>query len=94
MEKYNEKKDWDKIILPPKPRWFLYDSNQIDFEIDQYLNIKNPPKGQRIYKGIDHEWQCWKCNIGDQNDPYWTEWWDGKHDQSSQHINDPYAGPF
>jgi len=91
MEKYNQPKDWDKIILPPRPRWFLYDKREIDFEIDEWLNVANPPRGQRIYKGPGKEWQCWKCSVGDPQDPYWTEWWDGEQTEPSQHVNDAYA---
>ena len=91
MEQYNTEKDWDKLMLPPKPRLFLYDKKQIDFEHDEYLNIVDPPKGQRIYKGVDKEWQCHKCNIGSSSDPYWTEWWDGKQQNPSQHVNDDYS---
>eukprot|EP00485_Elphidium_margaritaceum_P023959 CAMPEP_0202713664 /NCGR_PEP_ID=MMETSP1385-20130828/57578_1 /ASSEMBLY_ACC=CAM_ASM_000861 /TAXON_ID=933848 /ORGANISM="Elphidium margaritaceum" /LENGTH=475 /DNA_ID=CAMNT_0049374085 /DNA_START=19 /DNA_END=1446 /DNA_ORIENTATION=- len=91
MEQYNQPKDWDNIILPPQPRLFLYDKTQIDFEIDAYRNVLNPPKGQRIYKGPDKEWICHNCEIGKSRDPFWTEWWDGTQNEPSQHVNDAYS---
>merc|ERR1712098_354169 len=74
-EKYNTPKNWDEIMLPPRPRQVLY-SRTIDFEVDQWLNIKHPPRGQRIYKGAGKEWICHDCDVGSVDDPWWTEWWD------------------
>ena len=91
MEKYNQPKDWDNILLPPKPRLFLYDIKDIDFEMDKYLNTADPPRGQRIYKGPGKERICNRCKVGNENDPYWTEWWDGKQEKPSQHVNDAYS---
>lgn len=91
QKEYNSAKDWTTIELPPRPRWFLYDPKQLDFEVDEWLNINDPPHGQRIFKGEGKEWQCWKCNIGETSDKYWTEWWDGVQQQPSVHINDPYS---
>lgn len=74
MTEYNQPKDWDTIILPPRPRQMLYSKSAVDWEIDEWLNIKNPPRGQRLYKGEGREWICHDCQHGDE---YLTEWWDG-----------------
>jgi len=92
MKQYNSIKDWDNIPLPPRPRYFLYDKNQVKFNIDEHLNVDNPPKGQRIMKG-NKEWICNKCKIGDRKDPYWTEWWDKDMLNGSNIKQTMYNGP-
>ena len=76
QNEYNQPKNWSAIALPPRPRVFLYEKDAIDFEMDEWRNTKNAPRGQRLFLNPKQAWQCWKCNIGDENDPYWTEWWD------------------
>lgn len=76
QKEYNQPKDWDNIPLPPRPRTFIYDSQQVTFKIDDWFNIEKPPHGQRIFLGPYKPWQCYNCKIGDQKDPFWTQWWD------------------
>lgn len=93
QKKYNQPKNWSNIILPPRPRRVMYDRNELDFEIDEWMNTPDPPKGQRIYKGTDREWECHKCDIGKSSDKWWTEWWDDVDEtaEKSQHLTDTYA---
>ncbi|ETO29463.1 hypothetical protein RFI_07658 [Reticulomyxa filosa] len=74
---YNQPKNWSDIPLPPRPRTFIYDKEQVDFEIDEYFNTKIPPRGQRVYLGPGKEWQCWQCNLNNPKEIYRTDWWDG-----------------
>ena len=93
QRKYNQPKDWSKIILPPRPRLVLWDKYEMDLEIDEYLNVKNPPKGQRIKLNEDEEWHCYDCDIGNYNDRWWCEWWDDvpQNAKKSRHVNDSYS---
>ena len=74
MERYNSHKNWDELLLPPRPRLVMWDRHEMDLEIDEFLNVLHPPRGQRIFKGEGKEWQCVDCKVGDPDDRYWTEW--------------------
>jgi len=81
---YNYLKDWDKLPLPPRPRWFLYDDTTVEFEIDKFRNAR-PPIGQRIYINNTHDFFCWKCKKGDK---FWIEDFDG-HFKGAMPIFEP-----
>ena len=42
---------------------YLYKYTNIDFNIDSFRNKIDPPIGQYIYKGINNERQCFKCEF-------------------------------
>jgi len=93
MEKYNAPKDWGTMLLPPRPRLVMWDRHEMNLTIDEFLNVRSPPKGQRIYQGEGKEWQCVDCKVGDPKDLYWTEWWDDVRgiQTASVHRDDPYS---
>lgn len=41
--------------VPPKPQWFLYDADLLDFEVDAYRNTLDPPPGQQVFRGYSFE---------------------------------------
>eukprot|EP01083_Nonionella_stella_P151249 483005_1 len=50
--------DWSDYPAPPKPVTFLFNTSFDD--LDEYLNVMNPPKMQKVWKGEDDLW-----NYGD-----------------------------
>lgn len=54
---YSEKSinNWMNHSLPPMPATFFMNVS-INNEIDEYFNIAHPPKGQKIWRGVDNLW--------------------------------------
>ncbi|ETO18436.1 hypothetical protein RFI_18828 [Reticulomyxa filosa] len=45
--------------VPNKPTPFLHDD--LPFQVDKYMNIPDPPRGQRIWKGPSVGMVCFQC---------------------------------
>ena len=65
----------------------------LSLDLGELAYIQEPPLGSRLYQGPERAWQCHGCDVGNPDDPFWTEWWDKEmaRGASSQHAHDPYA---
>merc|ERR1711974_107533 len=78
---HNAPKDWDRLPLPPRPRYFLYDPKALSFKIDEHLNSDRIPHGQRVHLSDEHNWYCWGCKKGDR---FWIDKFDAKTEGNPQ----------
>ena len=78
------------LKIAHRPRRVMWSSSTVDWEYDEWLNVKHPPKGQRLDEGEGNEWICYDCKPGDQ---WLTEWWDGDGDdvQTAEILHGIYS---
>jgi len=83
-KEWNQKKDWDNLPLPPRPRVFLFDPDMTRFEMDEFRNaINRVPRGQRIQIRKDKMNYCWKC---DEKSRFWIPEFDENREESNEFL--------